>query len=121
MPLARVGEWRGRTVEVTGRVIPRFLWMTASIDVYIDSECVLQTGGQLKSVGASRAEFYDSGSSHEIMLEWDRPGLGSFPITITIDGELVAESRVFVENWPLALWPLVLLTAAAAWIFWRLG
>ena len=33
-------QWHGSTVEVTARLIPRFLWTTASIDVFIDGECV---------------------------------------------------------------------------------
>jgi hypothetical protein len=119
MLLARVGEWRGRTVEVTARFIPKYLWMTASIDVYLDSGCVLQTGGKLESTGSVIARFYDSGSTHDIELRWGRGALRSFPITIMIDGALVAGSRVFVSNWPLALWPFLLFVTAAAWALWR--
>ncbi len=120
MALARVGEWRGRTVEVTARVIPRYLWTTASIDVYIDAECVLQTGGQMKATGGCTAQFYDSGSTHEIVLEWGLPLITSFPVTITIDGELVVDSPVTVDYWMLALWPAIVVAAGAVWIFWRL-
>jgi hypothetical protein len=120
MALKRVGEWRGRSVEVTGHLIPRYLWTTASIDVFIDSDCVLQTGGELKIVGASTAQFYDSGSDHQIVLEWGRPAITGFPIEITIDGELVARSYVTVDNWPLALWPALLVAAGAAAALWPL-
>jgi len=117
---ARIAEWRGRAVEVTGHLIPRYLWTTASIDVFIDSECVLRTGGQLKSVGGTTADFYDSGSTHEIALHWRCPLLTGFPIRITIDGELVAESYVTVDNWQLALWPVLLVGAGAVATLWRL-
>jgi hypothetical protein len=120
MALSRIGEWRGRSVEVTGRLIPRFLWMTASIDVYIDSECVLQTGGQLMVVGGSTAQFYNSGSTHEIALEWGYPGISGFPIWINIDGEFIAESRVTIDNWPLSFWPVLVVVAVAAAVLWRL-
>jgi hypothetical protein len=119
MLLARVGEWRGRAVEVTARLIPKYLWTTASIDVYVDSGCVLQTGGKLESTGSVFARFYDSGATHDIEVQWGRGGVRGFPIRIMIDGQLVADSRVFVDNWPLALWPLVLFVVAAAWAFWR--
>jgi hypothetical protein len=72
----------------------------------------------MKSVGMSTAQFYDSGSTYDIALEWGRAAVRSFPITITIDGQVVADSRVSVDNWPLALWPLILfgaVGAAAAW------
>jgi hypothetical protein len=120
MALARAGEWHGRSVEVTGHLISRYLWTTASIDVYIDSECVLQTGGQLKSVGGSTAEFYESGSTHEIALRWGHPQITGFPVRIIIDSELVAESHVTVDNWPLALWPALLVVAGAAAVLWQI-
>jgi hypothetical protein len=72
----------------------------------------------MKSVGVSTAQFYDSGSIHDIALEWGRARIPEFPIKITIDGQVVAESRVSVDNWPLALWPLILfgiLGAAGVW------
>jgi hypothetical protein len=119
MRLAKFGDWRGRSVEVTARLIPRYLWTTASIDVYIDSECVLRTGGQMKSVGTATDEFYASGSIHTVELTWGRPGIGSFPVTIAIDDEFVADSRVCVENWPIGLWPFITLPIAA-WAFWLL-
>jgi hypothetical protein len=118
MPLARLGEWHGRAVEVTARLISRYLWTTASIDVFVDSQCVLQTGGQMKITGSSSAQFYDSGATHDIELHWDRGGVGFFPITVIIDGQVVAQSRVHVDNWPLALWPFVLV-AAVAWTLFR--
>jgi len=120
MALVRIGEWHGRSLEVTGYLIPRYLWLTASIDVHIDSQCVLQTGGQLKSVGGSTAEFYDSGSTHRITLTWGSPWITGFPVRISIDGELVAESWVTVDYWPLALWPIGLVAAGAAGILWQL-
>jgi hypothetical protein len=119
MPLARIGEWRGRAIEVTAHLIPRYLWTTASIDVYIDSECVLRTGGKLAATGGVRSEFYDSGATHEIALNWGRPQLQSFPIEITIDGKLIVRSQANVDNWPLALWPAALVVAGIAWAFWR--
>jgi hypothetical protein len=48
--------------------------------------------------------------------------VSEFPIKITIDGHVVAESRVSVDNWPLALWPLIffgILGAAGVWAIWH--
>ncbi len=77
----------------------------------------------MKSVGVSTAQFYDSGSTHDIVLEWGRAAIRSFPITITIDGQVVADSVVSVDNWPLALWPLILfgvVGGAATWAAYQL-
>ena len=60
-------------------------------------------------------------STHEIALEWGRPVITGFPIRISIDGELVAQSRVTVDNWPLALWPVIPVAAAAVWAYRQLS
>ena len=111
-------EWRGHVVQVTACLVPRFLWTTASINVLLDERCVLKTGGQMKVTGASSARFEDSGTFHNVELNWGRARLRWFPIKITIDGQPVAESKVFVDNWPLALWPAALFLGVVAW-FWR--
>lgn len=103
----RIGEWNGRPVEVTSWLIPRFLWQTASSDVYIDQQCVLKTCGPLKSVGGSKAIFEHSGAVHTMDLTWGRPNLRSFPIEVTIDGSRLPSARVITGNWPLAFWPVV--------------
>jgi hypothetical protein len=100
-----VGHWNGQTVEATARLVPRYLWTTASIDVFVGSRCVLRSGGQLKLISSCRAQFEDSGSSHEVELSWDAGVFGSFPVEVKIDGQTIGTSRAFVRNWPLGLWP----------------
>ena len=114
-----VGESRGKNIEVAARLIPKFLWLTASVDVFVNSACVLQTGGKMKMTGSSSARFDDSGGAHDVELKWGWARLRWFPIKILIDGEMVAQSRAFVENWPLAHWPTAVVVVALAWLFWR--
>jgi len=73
----------------------------------------------MKFTGGSSARFEHSGTSHEIELTWGRARLRWFPIKISIDGETVADSKVFIDNWPLALWPSALLVGVVVWVFWR--
>ena len=54
--------WEGSAVEVRARVVPRYLWTTTSIDVFVDGRCILKTGGQMKAVGSSFAEFHHGGA-----------------------------------------------------------
>jgi len=117
MSLTRIGEWRGQSIEVTARLIPKFLWTTASIDLFVNSTCVLRTGGKMKVIGSSSARFEDSGTAHDVELRWGWPRPRWFPIKVLIDGDIVADSRAFVENWPLAQWPTVAVLAALVWIF----
>jgi hypothetical protein len=111
----QVGEWNGDPIEVAGQFVPKYLWTTASIDVFVKSQCVLRTGGKWKLTGATATQFQSAGSNHSIELAWGRFKMRSFPIRITIDGQLIADTHVFVPNWPLSLWPLA---ASLVWLVW---
>jgi hypothetical protein len=109
-------RWHGSTIEVTARIVPRYLWTTASIDVFLDGRCILRTGGQMRIIGSSSAEFHHDGSVHTAELSWEnvhdrgfiRPG---FPYQLRIDGTKVAVAEVAVENPGLILIPLLVLVS----------
>ena len=112
-------EWKGQPVLVTSKLIPRFLWQTASIDVYVNKQCVLQTGGQFKATGSHTSQFRDAGKAHEALLKWGHATLRSFPIEFLIDGERVLEARVYTSNWLIGLVPWVGLGLAVIyWVQW---
>jgi hypothetical protein len=97
-------SWHGSTVDVQARCVPRFLWTTASIDVFLDGRCILQTGGQLKITGSHSATFTHSNLTHSTKLSWQRTGFSfSFPYELEIDSVSVAKARVHIRNWPLML------------------
>jgi hypothetical protein len=107
-------RWRGYAVEVTARLVPRYLWTTSSIDVFLDGRCILRTGGQMKVIGSSSAEFQHDGAVHTVELSWDRAQPRGFvrhcfPCQLTIDGAKLAVAEVTVENAGLLLIPLLLL------------
>jgi len=100
MGMNEVARWQGSAVEVQARLVPRFLWNTASIDVFLDGKCILRTGGKLNLTGSYSATFDHSGSTHKAELTWGFSGLSfSFPYRLQIDGVPVVASRVQVENW----------------------
>lgn len=102
-------SWRGKTVRVRAKYIPRFLWTTASIDVYLDGECVFRTGGQLKATGSHIAMFRSGGSEFRMELKWGRSAGFGFPYQLRIEGELVDEAQVRVENPGMMLVPALLI------------
>lgn len=99
-------SWNSASVEVTSRIISRYGWTTASIDVAVDGDTVLRTGGVLKIRGSHTAMFDYDGKSHKAVLSWGRGSLRFFPFRLEVDDILVAESRVFIENWWSAWWPM---------------
>src|SRR5258706_6803318 len=103
------GEWKGQLVLVSAAYIPRLLWQTASIVVFVHGECVLQTPGKYRFIGSHTNRFTQLGVPHEAVLSWGLAGLRSFPFQLSIDGERVLKSRVYTSNWPLSLWPLAIL------------
>jgi len=50
--MSEIIRWQDSAVDVQARLDPRFLWSTASIDVFLDEECIFRTGGQLKATGS---------------------------------------------------------------------
>lgn len=97
-------EWQGSKVEVQARLVPRYSWNTASIDVFLDGQQMLQTGGQLKLKGSCTTSFTHARSTHIMLLSWGCSGIRfSFPYELRIDGVSVATSRVQIRNWPVVV------------------
>jgi len=96
-------NWQGSPIEVKARLIPRFFWTTASIDVFLGKQCILRTGGQMKATGAFTQEFTHSGATHMAELTWGVGYLYSFPYQLRIDGVLLGAGRVRVQNWAFGL------------------
>jgi hypothetical protein len=114
--MSEVIKWQDSTVDVQARLVPRFLWSTASIDVFLGEQCILRTGGKLKATGSHSATFTYSGSTHTAELSWGVGFLLWFPYKLRIDGTPVSAARVYVQNWPLGL-VVAILIAAVAMIF----
>jgi hypothetical protein len=115
-PPATGTRWRGRTVEVRARPVPRHLWTTASIDVLLDGRCILRTGGEGTLTGSVSAEFDHGGAVHTVELSWGRVQPGgltrrSFPYRLRIDGAELAASEVAVEHSWLVVIPYALVVS----------
>lgn len=95
----RMAYWMGKQVKVRARSVPRYLWTTSSIDVYLDNDCILRTGGQLKLTGGYSTTFTDDKGPHQVDLRWGLSRWWRFPYELRIDGVLVEQSLVQVENW----------------------
>lgn len=110
--MSEVVKWQGSAVEVQARLVPRYLWNTASVDVFLDNQRILRTGGQMKFTGSYATTFTHAGSTHKAELSWGLCGLSfSFPYRLQIDGAPVAHSRVRIRNWPVALIVVAVLVA----------
>jgi hypothetical protein len=111
IPQAKI-RWHGSVVEVKARLVPRYAWTTASIDVFLDGRCVLRTGGVMKVAGSSRAEFDHDGSRNVVELSWEKVQGLEFPYVLRINDAKVALSGVPVENPELILIPVLILVTS---------
>ena len=102
IPHAKI-RWHDCAVEVKARLVPRYLWTTASIDVFLNGRCIVQTGGQMRITGSSSAEFDHDGTTHVVELAWGKAWGSQFPYVLTIDNAKVALSDVPVENFRPAM------------------
>ena len=100
-------SWNGVPVRVTCRIIGRYGWTTATIDVAIDGAKILATGGVMKFAATHEENFDFRQSPHRAKVGWGRGAIRSLPFTLTIDDALVADARVPIQNWWIALWPCV--------------
>ena len=108
--------WNGSTVEVTARLLPRKAFLAASIDVHINRETKLRTGGVFKIVGEYQEQVELSGSHHKLALAWGKAAPRSFPVKLTIDDRVVLEESVRISNWYAAYWPWALVVSLLLWL-----
>jgi len=116
--MSEVVKWQGSAVEVQARLVPRYLWNTASIEVFLDGQPILRTGGRFKFTGSYSASFTHDGSTHTADLTWGFCGLSfSIPYQLRINNAPVADSRVQIRNWPVALVVIAAVVTAVSVIF----
>lgn len=116
MPIEKgcLASWNDKTVLVTARLVPRYLWQSASIDVSLDGHTILKTGGVFKIVGTHIETVDLRGKQHTAEVTWGKGSLRSFPFSLKLDGAQIIESRVQIQNWWLSLWPIALLLCVVA-------
>ena len=112
---AQATTWNGVPLRITCRLVPRWAFTTASIDVYLDDRPTLRTGGVFKIVGSQVEQFEFAGERHELSVSWGKASPRHFPVTVSVDGIALANRKVPIENWYMGYWPWLLLAAAVAW------
>jgi hypothetical protein len=64
--------WQGQPVSVSCRMVSRYGWTSASIDVAVGDQVVLRTGGVAKLTGEHTEQFEVRGTRHVAGLRWGR-------------------------------------------------
>ena len=103
--------WHDSDVVVTMELVPRYCWMTATVDVHVAKQCILRSGGVLKERGQSTVNFRHDGKDHVADLVWKTERDIAVSYKLLLDGELVMSSKIHPRNWALCLVPLAILIA----------
>jgi hypothetical protein len=114
-PVSQHARWNGSDFSVTARLLPHRAFFAASIDVHVDRETKLRTGGVFKLLGEHKEEVLISGSRRAMVLSWGRAAPRSFPVKLTVDEEVVLEGNVQISNWYVAYWPWALIASLLVW------
>jgi hypothetical protein len=109
-------KWNGKVIVATAYLVPRFAWMTASIDITIDERVVLRTGGVLKFKGDVPTTFELNGVLHSLKISWGKAKPKSFPIILSIDDREVMRGDVPISNWWLNYWPWLVIVFVCIWL-----
>jgi hypothetical protein len=102
-----LARWQNSAVEVRAELIPRCLYTTASVDVYVGDDCILRTGGVWRLWGTQSADFMHEGSGHSAELSW-RSRSRAISYELKIDGQCVLNGLVRPRNSLAALIPAAL-------------
>ena len=103
-------HWEGCDLAVKAEYVPRYLYTTASINVHVNANCILRTGGVWRLWGKQGADFVHNEKKHHAELSW-RSGRSEFEYELTIDGQRVLKSVVTPRNFLMPLIPIALLLA----------
>jgi hypothetical protein len=110
-------SWGDKIIRVQAIRVPRFLWTTASIEVFLGDECILRTGGQFKMTSSYSASFVDGISEHRAVLCWKRPRRYHIPYQLQIDGVTMDDAQVGVKNWAMGYIPAFFIVASVFLLF----
>jgi hypothetical protein len=111
-------SWENSAVEVKAELVPRYLYTTASIDVYVDGSCILRTGGVWRFWGTQGADFMHGGKSHLAELSWG--SAKSLWYALKIDGQCILKGDLIPRNFPAIMIPAAL-AMAFIWLFAHLS
>ena len=113
--LMQVAQWQGLPVAISARLVPRFAWQTASIDVTVGDHPPVRTGGVFKATGVHEELVSAAPDAPVVLVSWGKASLRSFPVKVAVNDELVYEGRVRTQNWWCGCWPWGLILLVVLW------
>jgi hypothetical protein len=104
-------QWEGHNIHIHTQPAPKYLWLATETVVKVDGEEIGHSGG-FGFTETLTGTFPHKDHSSELVLEMkvDLITLVSIPYKLEIDGEIISQGRLEINDWPLVFVPTALLT-----------
>jgi hypothetical protein len=105
-------QWQGHNIQINTRPSPKYLWLATETVVKVDGEEIGHSGG-FGFTETLIGTFPDNDHSSELALEMkvDLITLASIPYKLVVDGEIISQGRLEIDDWILCLLPTIPLTS----------
>ena len=100
-------QWNNADIDIQASFMPNRLWLAATIDVLLNQEKILATGGKLRFKGKYEEQFKRDGVKHMVRLEWGQFWLHTVPCTLYIDDQQILQGKVNIRNWQMNIVALI--------------
>jgi len=107
-------QWEGHNIQINCMPALKYLWMATETIVRVDDVEIGRAGG-FRFTDKISGNFNNHGHPSELVLEMkvDIITLASVPYTLTINGNLISQGRLKINNWPLFFAPTAIISACA--------
>ena len=103
-------QWEGHSISINSQPALKYLWFATETVVKVDGVEIGRSGG-FRFTEKLIGQFPHNNNSSELALEMkaDLITLVSIPYKLEIDGSIISQGRLKINNWILVLVPTILL------------
>lgn len=104
-------QWEGHSIQINSQPMLKYLWMATETVVKVDGVEIGRVGG-FRFTEKINGTFINNDRPRELILEMkvDLITLISIPYKLQIDGNVISQGRLKINDWILFLVPIAIFT-----------
>jgi hypothetical protein len=107
-------QWEGHNISIRSEPALKYLWSATETVVMVDGVELGRTGGfRFNEKLTGRFPHQNASSEFALDIKVDLITLVSVPYQLEVDGKIVSQGRLKIDNWILFLVPTIILIACA--------
>ena len=109
-------QWEGHNISINSQPALKYLWLATETVVKVDGVEIGRSGG-FRITEKIIAKFPHNSNPSELVLEMkaDLITLVSIPYKLEIDGSIISQGRLKINNWILSLVSTILIITCICW------